>query len=31
MRASRSRSSSLGVVPEAISAWKPLIAPHAML
>ena len=31
MRASRSRSSSFGVVPEEISAWKPEIAPHAIV
>ena len=31
MRASRSRSSSFGVVPEAMSAWKPLIDPHAIV
>ncbi len=27
----RSFSTSLGVVPEAMSAWKPLSAPHAMV
>ena len=31
MRASVSRSSSLGVVPDAMSAWKPEIAPHAIV
>ena len=31
MRASVSRSSILGVVPLATSAWKPEIAPHAMV
>ena len=30
-RASRSRSSSLGVVPDAMSAWNPLMEPHAMV
>ena len=30
-RASVSRSSSFGVVPLAISAWKPEIAPQAMV
>ena len=31
MRASLSRVSILGVVPEAISEWKPEIAPQAMV
>jgi len=31
MRASDSRSSSLGVVPLEISAWKPDIAPQAIV
>jgi hypothetical protein len=31
MRASVSRSIIFGVVPEEMSAWKPLIAPHAMV
>ena len=31
MRASVSRSSSFGVVPLAISEWKPEIAPHAIV
>jgi hypothetical protein len=30
-RASASFSSSLGVVPDEISEWKPEIAPHAMV
>ena len=30
-RASLSRVSILGVVPEATRAWKPLIAPQAMV
>ncbi len=30
-RMSRSLASSLGVVPEAISEWKPEIAPQAMV
>jgi hypothetical protein len=30
-RASRSLASSFGVVPEAISEWKPEIAPHAIV
>ncbi len=31
MRASVSREISLGVVPLEMSAWNPLIAPHAMV
>ena len=31
MRASVSRSSSFGVVPDEISAWKPEIAPQAIV
>ena len=31
MRASLSRSSSLGVVPDATSAWKPLMLPQAIV
>ena len=31
MRASVSRASSFGVVPDAISAWKPEIAPQAIV
>ena len=31
MRASDSRASILGVVPEATSAWNPEIAPHAIV
>ena len=31
MRMSRSSVSSLGVVPELTSAWKPEIAPQAMV
>jgi hypothetical protein len=30
-RASLSRMSIFGVVPDATSAWKPLMAPHAMV
>ena len=30
-RASVSRSMSLGVVPDAISAWKPLMLPQAIV
>ena len=30
-RMSFSRASSLGVVPEAMSEWKPLMAPQAMV
>jgi hypothetical protein len=30
-RASRSLASSLGVVPDAISEWKPEMAPHAIV
>ena len=31
MRASGSRSSSFGVVPDEMSAWNPEIAPHAIV
>ena len=31
MRISRSLANNFGVVPEAISAWKPEIAPQAMV